>query len=892
MGTLGQPSRVDKLEPRLPPRVCQYGQPRLRGGSADLDGFGEFREHVTEAAGPPKPGTHPASSARGWAAAAAAWWVDDRRWWHALVALLYVAAALLFTYPLWLAAGTHIAYKPSGDQLFLLSILEWNRTALFSKPGEFFAGNFYYGSGGALFGSDLLLGFLPIYGPMALITQSPVLAYSITHIAAWALNAGAMYATVLVLTRSRSGALVAGAVYAFGPLQLAYANHFQLLGAWYLPLVLLFGIRLWRGGGWLDFGLATLMVWTQFATAVHLGVIAAMVYAAFVIPPAAHQVVRGRDLRLALAMLAAGVVASLPFVPIVHGYLGFSEAWRAERDITEVHGGSVQLRDYLSPTGRLRWYDALMERFPVPTGERRVFPGFVPPLLAAIGAGAGLLGLTDRRRELRTVGLVLLALVAVAVLFSLGTHWKGHEVVSEHELPYLLLFEHVPVFRAIRVVARFSLLAHFAMAALAGIGVYAITRRWPRHWLAAPLVGLLAAGTVLVEALPRPLATFEIPTDAPLRAVLRNSVTGPMLLVPVSGKDEVWRMWMVTETGAGPIVNGYSGHIWQQYWYFRDMTQSLMAGEMDGLAAGLQAYGIRTIAVDSAQFGGRDRELWESFAGGPWVTSSDMAGDHLLITLAEPEGQPANRWANLDTTLLVDKAEPDAGFVGTLVMRNPGTSAWIPPGDSRVRRVRIQWIRADGADEIAYETPMLPPPFLRPGQVHAVPMHGFTPPMPGSYLLRASADGERLFERRVRIESVERAAFEGSVDGMLASLALRTSASFTTTPSDLLPLHVDALNIGRKSWSEEANIRLGWRWRKVEQDGSETEQPTYEGRVVLLGHLYNDIPPGLGYAFAGNLRAPDEPGRYVVRVSMLIELVAWFNIDPIEIEVIVKPRDA
>ena len=108
----------------------------------------------------------------------------------------------------------------------------------------------------------------------------------------------------------------------------------------------------------------------------------------------------------------------------------------------------------------------------------------------------------------------------------------------------------------------------------------------------------------------------------------------------------------------------------------------------------------------------------------------------------------------------------------------------------------------------------------------------------------------------------------------------------------LLPLHVDALNIGRKSWSEEANIRLGWRWRKVEQDGSETEQPTYEGRVVLLGHLYNDIPPGLGYAFAGNLRAPDEPGRYVVRVSMLIELVAWFNIDPIEIEVIVKPRDA
>ena len=297
-----------------------------------------MRERLRDAADTARPGPRPGVSARGWLAATAAWWIDDRRWWHAVAALLYLAAALVFTYPLLLVAGTHITYKPSGDQLFLLSILEWSRTALFSKPGEFFVGNFYFGSGGALFGSDLLLGFLPIYGPLAWITQSPVLAYSITHIAAFALNAGAMYATVLVLTRSRSGALLAGAVYAFGPLQLAYANHFQFLGAWYLPLVLLFGIRLWRGGGWLDFGLATLMVWVQFATAVHLGVIAAMVYAAFVVPPAIQRVVTTRDARLGLAMLAAGIVASVPFAPVVHGYLSFADAWRADRDITEDSG--------------------------------------------------------------------------------------------------------------------------------------------------------------------------------------------------------------------------------------------------------------------------------------------------------------------------------------------------------------------------------------------------------------------------------------------------------------------------------------------------------------------------------------------------------------------------
>ena len=847
-----------------------------------------MRERLRDAADTARPGPRPGVSARGWLAATAAWWIDDRRWWHAVAALLYLAAALVFTYPLLLVAGTHITYKPSGDQLFLLSILEWSRTALFSKPGEFFVGNFYFGSGGALFGSDLLLGFLPIYGPLAWITQSPVLAYSITHIAAFALNAGAMYATVLVLTRSRSGALLAGAVYAFGPLQLAYANHFQFLGAWYLPLVLLFGIRLWRGGGWLDFGLATLMVWVQFATAVHLGVIAAMVYAAFVVPPAIQRVVTTRDTRLGLAMLAAGIVASVPFAPVVHGYLSFADAWRADRDITEIQGWSVQLRDYLSPNGRLQWHGALMERFPVPSGERRVFPGFVPPLLAGVGAVAGMLGWTHKRRELRRVSGLLLALAAIAVLFSLGTHWKQHEVVSEHQLPYLLLFEHVPVFRAIRVVARFSLLAHFALAVLGGIGVYAITRRLPRHWLAAPLVGLLATGLVLLEALPKPLATFPIPSDATLQNALQESAQGPTLLVPVSGKDEVWRMWMVTEGGVGPIVNGYSGHIWQQYWYFVDTTQKLIAGELEGLAAGLSAYGIRTIAVDLQQMGGASL-LWEEFGRGPWVSRLQRVDSHLVIELAERASLPADQWIDLEATVLLDAAQPASGFISTLVLRNPSADPWIPPGDARVRRLQMEWVRSDGSVELAYETDALPPPFLRPGQVHSVPVHQFSPPAHGSYVLRASADGERIFERTVQVKPISTWDFSGTADGMLAGLTLRTPARFVARPTELLPLHVDAHNIGQTRWVDEANVRLGWRWWKVSEDGSETEQPKYEGRVVLLGHLFNDIPPGLGYAFAGNLRAPDEPGRYVVRVSMLIELVAWFNIDPIEIEVIVTP---
>ena len=806
------------------------------------------------------------------------------------VALLYAAGALAFTYPLWINPGAHIAFKASGDQLWVLSLLEWMRTALFSRPDEFFAGNFYFGSGGALFGSDLLLGFLPIYGPLAWVAQNPVLAYSLTHIAAYALNAGAMYAAVLVLTRSRPGALLAGAIYAFGPLQLAYSNHFQFLGAWWLPLVLLFGVRVWRGGGWLDFGLATLMVWVQFVTNAHLGLMAAMVFAAFVALPAVYRVASGRDVRLGLAMLASGTLVTAPFIPIVQGYLSFSEAWRLDRDITEVQFWSVQLRDYLSPNGRLQWYGALMERFPVPRGEHRVFPGFVPPLLAAVGVGAGLVGRRATGKGLRIITILLVMLAAAGVLFSLGTHWKRHEVVSDIALPYLQLFEHAPAFQGIRVVARFSLLAHFAIAVLAGIGMYAITRGLSGRWAAAPLVGLVATALVLVEAAPRPLSTFEIPTDPPLLAALRETMPGPMVFVPVSQQDEVWRLWMATETGAGPIVNGYSGHIWKQYWFFSDVTRNLIPSDVQSLAAGLQAYGIRAVAVDLRRVSNQDRAAWETLARGPWVVDVKRVAQHLLITLDDPASPAAHRWTDLDSTLLADVVEPAAGFTGMLVIHNPTTAAWTPPGDPRVRRVRVQWVRADGSVELEHETDVLPPPFMAPGQFHVTPMHVFTPTESNNYVLRATTDDEIMFERSVLVAPVEPVAYAGSAKGMAADLRLRTPTSMALAPGERAPLHVDAFNTGQKSWdAAEANVRFGWRWWKINDDGSETEQPQYEDRLIMLSHVYYGIPPGRGYAFAGQLRAPDEPGRYLVRASMLVELVGWFENDPVEIEVIVTP---
>ena len=146
---------------------------------------------------------------------------------------------------------------------------------------------------------------------------------------------------------------------------------------------------------------------------------------------------------------------------------------------------------------------------------------------------------------------------------------------------------------------------------------------------------------------------------------------GPMIFVPVSQQDEVWRIWMTTEAGAGPIVNGYSGHIWKQYWFFRDVTWNLIPTDVSSLAAGLQAYGIRAVAVDLGRVSDQDRTAWENLARGPWTVDAKRVAQHLLITLDDPSKPPAHRWTDLDSTLLADVVEPAAGVTGMLVLHNP-----------------------------------------------------------------------------------------------------------------------------------------------------------------------------------------------------------------------------
>ncbi len=806
---------------------------------------------------------------------------------HLFAVACYLLLAVAFTHPLLLNATDHIANKPAGDQLWQASILETQYHVVFSDPGRLFETNFYFGSGSALYASDLLIGFLPLFAPLRLASGNPILAFNLTWILAFFFNATAMYFAVAHITRNRSAGMLAGTIYAFAPIALNLTSaHLQLAGAWWIPMTLYASARFAKSGSWVAFALAICSIWLQLITAAYLAIVAGTVFVAFGVAPGYLRMVVGRQwIALTKATGAATLMGAL-FVPIVLGFGRIAEDWNARRHITEIHTFSAEITDYASPSTRLRWYEPLRSRFPAPNGERRVFPGFVPVLVAATGGILAVLT-TAARRRWRTAALAAATVAALGVLLSLGTHWKWRGAVTEIELPYLYLFGNAPGFDSIRAVARFALMFNFGVAILGAIAVGIAARRFPRSVLPS-LLGIALTGAVVMEALPHPINLAPVVEDSDLERVLEAAPGGPVLFVPVSLSQEIPRIWVTTKVGAGPLVNGYSGYIWPQYWYFRDRTTNVPRQDFAGLAWSLRAYGIRSVLLDQRLLSDQEIRHWREFAGVRYVEKVTSSGAWQLFELREDLDEASGGWNDLEVTLLLDSAPLASGVTSTISFANRNVAPWVPNLGSHFRRASVKWFDGSGRQVMNFETRLLPPPFLSPDGSHSALLRLLTPPVAGDYQLRIDVDGSSVASRDIRIGLPDERRFDGTGRGFRARLKLVSQPSYEGQPSDRFALHINAFNLGPVVWSDDANVRLGWRWFRTLPDGSEEEIPQFEGRVPLLGHESGEIRPGNGYAFRGQIRTPDMPGKYVVRISMLSELVAWFDNSPIEIDVLTQ----
>lgn len=523
--------------------------------------------------------------------------------------------AVVMTWPTLLHPATTIP-NDVYDPLLQSWQVAWDGHALLTDPLHLWDSNTFYPEKSTLAYSDSLLG----YAPLGMIGSGPVAAlvrYNVLYVLAYALAFVGMYALCRQLGARRPGAVMAAVAFAYAPWRLAHGGHLNILSAGGIPLALAMlarghGFSLRRqvrnasgslrdtGGyqlsrtryGWVLGGWAV-AAW-QVTLGFGLGLPFAYLLALFLVIAVVAWLVRrprpafGR--RLLLANLGGLVLFGLTCVYMGLPYLHAVQANpNAKRSVADVALFSPPLKGFLTaPEQDKLWgsaHDSARASLSWPP-EMTLLVGFV--LLAFAILGLFLSVWTIKARLLMAAGVV------VSVAFAMGTQFPGGG-----RFTYLLLYDNLPAWDAIRTPGRLVvwttlLLGLLAAGAVSAMAVradeVALSRgRNPRRLgLALRLLLIIPALLVAVEGLnatPHP----TVPTEP---AAL-HGVAGPMLILPTDQLTDQRYMYWSTD-GFPKIVNGGSGFQPAEQDRIRKAAESFPDQASVGY---LRKHGIRTVVL-------------------------------------------------------------------------------------------------------------------------------------------------------------------------------------------------------------------------------------------------------------------------------------------------------
>jgi MFS family permease len=429
----------------------------------------------------------------------------------AAAAAVFVALAVGMTWPL--ARNLERAVSDPGDPYITIWVLDWDWWATLHAPLSLFHANAFFPAKYSLAFSENLYGLALLTFPLRMFGASPITAHGIAVIAGFAFSGFGAYVLGRRLTGSWIAGMAAGVFYAFVPFRFTHLPHVQ---------------HIW--GGWLPLMLAALLAYAErptrrrailFAAAfamngltnIHylfFGALATAITAALLLP---------RSKWREIAMATGGALVIL--APFLYPYAAAAKLYGMQRSWAEVLHFSAFASD---------WLPGL-----VAEPERRIYPGALAYVVA-------LLALFIARKQKPQLALALLWIV-IGFLGSLGLHFVLHE----------FLFGAVPGFRAVRVPARWAVIAYVGLAMLIALATAALARR--NRWLAA-LVPL----AFLASLWPAPIRWYL--ADPQMPAVHRWLATQPVRAIaelPIDTGASEYEALLHATAHHRPMINGISG---------------------------------------------------------------------------------------------------------------------------------------------------------------------------------------------------------------------------------------------------------------------------------------------------------------------------------------------
>ena len=544
--------------------------------------------------------------------------------------LVYTVAAVVVTFPLVGSLTTKLgALQGPGDPYLNLWSLGWALRAWTTDPwsvfdGRVFDANIFFPASGTLAYSDHFLLQALAFAPVYAATGDVVLCYNLLLLASIALSGVAMHALTRGVTGSVRSAYLAGLVWACWPYRTAHLLHIQLQALYFMPLALLCLHRVMARRRWRDVAALAGVTTLQFVASVHYGLMTGVV---LVVAGVTLAVATGqwRASRLWSRLGMAAILTIALSLPALLPYTRLPQSEGVAPTLVEAarHSASVQAYTQVPADNLLYGRTGLLEPRAPGLGqpdrrhvEHQLFPGLVLIALAVFGLWR------QARSDARPLAWSALALVAVGLLLSFGPEgWRWF---------YATLHDNVVGFQAIRLPARFAVIAILGLSLLAGLGLRAV--KPPLQPTPASAVAVLMT-LLCLEYLNAPLVLASAP---PRRTevgqwLASEPAAGAVLHLPIAlDVDNTPLMVQSLEHGR-PIVNGYSG---QRPSSYASLVESLTDLPSPDAFAALRELDVRFVVSPSAVAGAGN-------ARSPLVERARLTGGFIYEVRWTPESLAA-----------------------------------------------------------------------------------------------------------------------------------------------------------------------------------------------------------------------------------------------------------
>ncbi|MBI5496522.1 MAG: hypothetical protein HY904_15985 [Deltaproteobacteria bacterium] len=444
--------------------------------------------------------------------------------------LISALASVVFTWPLWPAAGRLVPRRGEDPIFHVWALQAWHRRFDALQFFPLFDANNFFPHDDPLVFSDTFLGQALLSWPAHLLGAGPVAAHNVSYLLVFALVPLGAYLASLWLTASIPAALVALLGVGWAQTRWTFLDHHNIQSGLLLAPALAALVLFLRSPSsrWAAVAGACLGLQWWFSGQL------ALLFAVVAAPPLVLWAVTGllraasadeRRARLRDAGLAGGLAAVLA-APIAWGHLQVSAALGLERTVEDNVAYSVHWREFLGstqttwPARHLAW----------PSGQ----PHYLGGVVLALAAVALLLACRPRgvrRFPLDAiVPVVVLAFIAVASAVLA----QGPVARDGSTLPHYHLLQAFPPLSALRAPARFYVPLSVALGLLASLPVALLARRGPAGTLLALAVPLLVAW----DLFPPPFHLGSLPPrSAAMDALGQRDPGAPVVDLPDGRPD-------------------------------------------------------------------------------------------------------------------------------------------------------------------------------------------------------------------------------------------------------------------------------------------------------------------------------------------------------------------